>query len=130
MKTLKVSLSIICLFLFSTAINAQMSSTVKKEDNFSVKYTCTQENYLCFQVEIKEINNNSIFKISDKTEGELYSQNWKAKSPYQVFKIEKKDGQQLIFNLQTGSKEITKIFSATTRMIESTVVEENGLVVL
>ena len=72
---------------------------------------------------------NSILKISDKAEGELYTQNWKVKSPYQVFKIEKKDGQQLIFNLQTGSKQITKIFSTTTKMIENTIVEENGLVV-
>ena len=130
MKNVKVSLAIICLFLITTTLNAQIGSAVKKEDNFSVKYTGIQDNYLCFQVEIKDAYKNSILKISDKTEGELYTQNWKIKSPYQVFKIEKKVGQQLIFNLQTGSKEITKIFSATTKMIESTTVEENGLVVL
>ena len=130
MKNLKVSLAIICLFLITTTLNAQISSTVKNEDNFSVKFTGIQDNYLCFQVEIKDMYKNSVLKISDKTEGELYTQNWKVKSPYQVFKIEKKDGQQLIFNLQTGSKEITKIFSAKTKMIENTIVEENGLVVL
>ena len=129
MKKLKGSLTIICLFLITTTLNAQISSAVKKEDNFSVKFTGIQDNYLCFQVEIKDTYKNSILKISDKTEGELYTQNWKVKSPYQVFKIEKKDGQQLIFNLQTGSKEITKIFSATTKMIENTIVEENGLVI-
>lgn len=130
MKNLKVPLAIICLFLITTTLNAQISSTVKNEDNFSVKFTGIQDNYLCFQVEIKDMYKNSVLKISDKTEGELYTQNWKVKSPYQVFKIEKKDGQQLIFNLQTGSKEITKIFSAKTKMIENTIVEENGLVVL
>jgi len=130
MKNLKVSLAIICLFLITTTLNAQIGSTVKNEDNFSVKFTGIQDNYLCFQVEIKDMYKNSVLKISDKTEGELYTQNWKVKSPYQVFKIEKKDGQQLIFNLQTGSKDITKIFSATTKMIENTIVEENGLVVL
>ena len=130
MKNLKVSLAIICLFLITTTLNAQISSTVKNEDNFSVKFTGIQDNYLCFQVEIKDMYKNSVLKISDKTEGELYTQNWKVKSPYQIFKIEKKDGQQLIFNLQTGSKEITKIFSAKTKMIENTIVEENGLVVL
>ena len=130
MKNLKVSLAIICLFFITTTLNAQISSTVKNEDNFSVKFTGIQDNYLCFQVEIKDMYKNSVLKISDKTEGELYTQNWKVKSPYQVFKIEKKDGQQLIFNLQTGSKEITKIFSAKTKMIENTIVEENGLVVL
>jgi len=130
MKNLKVSLALICLFLITTTLNAQIGSTVKNEDNFSVKFTGIQDNYLCFQVEIKDMYKNSVLKISDKTEGELYTQNWKVKSPYQVFKIEKKDGQQLIFNLQTGSKEITKIFSAKTKMIENTIVEENGLVVL
>jgi len=130
MKNLKVSLALICLFLITTTLNAQIGSTVKNEDNFSVKFTGIQDNYLCFQVEIKDMYKNSVLKISDKTEGELYTQNWKVKSAYQVFKIEKKDGQQLIFNLQTGSKEITKIFSAKTKMIENTIVEENGLVVL
>ena len=129
MKNLKVSLAVICLFLIITTLNAQTASTVKKEDNFSVRFTGIQNNYLCFQVEIKDMYKNSILKISDKSEGELYTQNGKVKSPYQVFKIEKKDGQQLIFNLQTGSKEITKIFSATTKMIENTTVEENGLVI-
>ena len=128
MKKLKVSLTIICLFLITTVLNAQLNGALKNEDNFSVRFTGILDNYLCFQVEIKDMYKNSILKISDKAEGELYTQNWKVKSPYQVFKIEKKDGQQLIFNLQTGSKQITKIFS-TTKMIENTIVEENGLVV-
>ena len=76
------------------------------------------------------MENNSILKISDKSEGELYSQNWKPKSPFQFFRIEKKDGQQLIFNFKSGIREVTKIFSATTRTVENTVVEENGLVIL
>ncbi len=130
MKNLKVLVSIVSLFLITTTVKAQAINAVKSQDNFSVKFTGVQDNYLCFQVEIKDIENNSILKISDKSEGELYSQNWKVKSPFQVFKIEKKDGQQLIFNLHTGNKEITKTFSATTRLIENTIVEENGLVAL
>ena len=130
MKNLKVFVSIVSFFVITTALKAQTINAEKKEDNLSVKFTGVQDNYLCFQVEIKGIGNNSILKISDKSEGELYTQNWKAKSPFQIFKIEKKDGQQLIFNLQMGSKEITKIFSARTKMIENTIVEENGLVIL
>ena len=130
MKNLKVLVSVVSLFLITTTLKAQAVTAEKYEDNFTVKFTGVQDNYLCFQVEIKNMDNNSILKISDKSEGELYTQNWKFKSPYQVFKIEKKDGQNLIFNLKTGHKEITKLFSATTRMIENTIVEENGLVVL
>ena len=114
----------------STTLKAQAVNTVKYDDDFSVKFTGVQENYLCFQVEINNVDNNSVLKISDKSEGELYTQNWKIKSPFQVFKIEKKDGQKLVFNLKTGNKEISKTFSATTKMVENTIIEENELVVL
>lgn len=130
MKNLKVFVSIIALFLIITNIKAQTVNAIKYDDNFSVKFTGVQDNYLCFQVEIKGSNNTGILKISDKSEGELYTQNWKVKSPFQFFKIEKKDGQQLIFNLHVGNKEIIKTFTASTRMVEKTVVEENGLVIL
>ena len=130
MKNVKVLVAIVGLFLISTNLKAQANNGVSKADNFSVKFTGVQDDYLCFQVEINNIENNSVLKITDKTEGELYTQNWKIKSPFQVFKIEKKDGQQLVFNLKTGNKEISKTFSATTRMVENTIVEENELVVL
>ena len=130
MKNVKVLVAIVGLFLTSTNLKAQENNIVSNEDNFSVKFTGVQDNYLCFYVTIKTADNYSILKISDKAEGELYSQNWKVKSPFQVFKIEKKDGQQIVFNLQTGNKEITKTFSSTTRITEDTIVEENGLVVL
>ena len=130
MKSFKVILSAISLFLISFGSKAQAVSVVMPQDNFSVKFTGVQENYLCFQVEITSNDNNSILKISDKTEGELYTQNWKPKYPFQFFKIEKKDGQQIIFNLKMGNKEITKTFSTTTRTVENTIVEENELVIL
>ena len=130
MKSFKVILSAVSLFLISFGSKAQAVSVVMPQDNFSVKFTGVQENYLCFQVEITSNDNNSILKISDKTEGELYTQNWKPKYPFQFFKIEKKDGQQIIFNLKTGNKIVTKTFSATTRTVENTIVEENELVIL
>ncbi len=130
MKNLKVLASMISLFLITTNLKAQAIAAVKYDDNFSVKFTGVQDNYLCFQVEIKGTNNSGTLKISDKSEGELYTQNWKVKSPFQFFKIEKKDGQQLIFNLHVGNKEIIKTFTASTKIIEDTIVEENGLVIL
>lgn len=132
MKNLKVVLTVmVVIFLLGGEVKAQSFEAAKMEDNFSVKFTGTEDNYLCFQVEVKGLNENvSILKISDKQEGELYAQNWRVKTPFQIFKIEKKDGQQLIFNLQAGSKEFIKTFSTTTRLIENTIVEENGFVVL
>lgn len=121
----------LAMFLMATTATAQFFKASKTEDNFSVKYTGTEANYLLFEIEILGgQNETSILKISDKAEGELYTQNWKPKSKFQIFKIEKQDGQQLIFNLQVGDKEYTKTFSATTRMIEKTTVQENGFVVL
>lgn len=132
MKNLKVVVTVmVATFLIGGTVKAQSFAAAKIEDNFSVKFTGTEDNYLCFQVEVKGLNEKgSVLKISDRQEGELYTQNWKVKAPFQAFKIEKKDGQQLIFNLQVGNKEFIKTFSATTRLIENTVVEENGFVVL
>ena len=121
----------IAMFLMAGTATAQSFNASKTDDNFSVKYTGTELNYLVFEVEILGANeNNSILKISDRAEGELYTQNWKPKTKLQIFKIEKQDGQQLIFNLQVGEKEYTKTFYATTRMMEKTTVQENGFVVL
>ncbi len=121
----------IALLFIANSATAQSFKGSKTEDNFSVKYAGTEANYLLFEVEILGAENEtSILKISDKAEGELYTQNWKPKSNFQIFKIEKQDGQQLIFNLQIGDKEYIKTFSATTRLVEKTTVQENGFVVL
>ena len=132
MKNFKaVSTVLVVMLLMAGSLSAQTFENIIKKDNFSVKYTGTESNYLLFEVATSTIGDgNNILKISDKLEGELYAQNWKPKSPTQIFKIEKRDGQQLIFNLLVGDKVYTKTFSATTRMIEKTTVEENGLVVL
>lgn len=132
MKNFKIVFTImVATLVLGGTVKSQSFTTAKIEDNFSVKFTGIENNYLCFQVEVKGLNENrSVLKISDKQEGELYTQNWKVKAPFQVFKIEKKDGQQLIFNLHAGNKEFIKTFSATIKLVESTVVEENGLVVL
>ncbi len=128
MKTLKtLGIFFIALFLMKTA-NAQSLKTDKTEVNFSVKYIGTEGEYLCFQVEFTSAADyNTVLKISDRTEGELYTQNWKAKAPQQIFKIEKRDGQQLVFNLQNGGKATTKVFSTSTKLVENTTVVENAV---
>lgn len=132
MKNLKTfGTALIAVFLMAGTAAAQSIKTAKAQDNFSVKYTGTDANYLLFEVEIIGAGEgNTVLRISDRAEGELYTQNWKPKTNMQIFKIEKQDGQQLIFNLMLGDKEYTKTFSTTSRMIEKTTVQENGFVVL
>ena len=50
MKNLKVLALMISLFLITTNLKAQAVTAVKYDDNFSVKFTGVQDNYLCFQV--------------------------------------------------------------------------------
>ncbi len=130
MKTIKTSFTIFAALFLLNSANAQTLKSDKTEDNFSVKYTGIEDNYLCFQVEVTGTGNSSFLKISDKSEGELYSQKLKLNAPFQIFKIEKRDGQQIIFNVQNGNKEFNKVFSATTKLVENTVVSEDGVAIL
>ncbi|NOT90452.1 hypothetical protein [Ferruginibacter sp.] len=131
MKNLKnIATAIIAVVLFSTSAAAQTVKTVAANEPLTVKYIGNEEDYLYFQVEINAGNNFSLLKINDKAEGELYSQSWKSSSKFQTFKIEKKDGQELNFKLLSGNKVYNKSFSATTSLIEKTIVNENDVVVL
>ena len=134
MKNLKnITTAILAVVLFSTAAAAQTATatTAKATEPFTVKYIGNEDDYLYFQVEINTGSNDyPLFKINDKTEGELYSQSWKSNLKLQTFKIEKKEGQELNFKLLSGSKVYSKTFSATTSLIEKTTVNENDMVVL
>ena len=134
MKNLKnITTAIIAVVVFATTAAAQ-TTVVKNEkatEPFTVKYIGNEVDYLYFQVEINTGNSSySLLKINDKAEGELYSQSWKPNSKFQTFKIEKKDGQQLNFRLLSGNKVYSKTFSATTSLVEKTIVNENDVVIL
>ncbi|MBS1513209.1 MAG: hypothetical protein JST86_20400 [Bacteroidetes bacterium] len=134
MKNLKNIIAVFAVIVtFSATASAQATATAVAKNNepFKVTYIGSENDYLYFQVEINATNSNySLLKIDDKEEGELYSQSWKANSAVQTFKIEKKDGQELNFKLLTGNKVYNKSFSATTKLIEKTTVNENDMVVL
>jgi hypothetical protein len=132
MKNLKnIATAITAVILFATTAAAQSVKTAAATEPLTVKYIGAEEDYLVFQVEIKADNNSfSLFKINDKTEGELFSQNLKATGNFKTFKIEKMDGQEISFKLLTGKKVYTKTFSATTSAVEKTTVNENDVVVL
>lgn len=132
MKNLKnITTAIIAVVLFATSASAQSVKSVTTNEPLSVKYIGNEEDYLYFQVEINTGNANySLLKINDKADGELYSQSWKSNAKFQTFKIEKKDNQQLNFKLLSGNKVYSKTFSATTSLVEKTIVNENDIVVL
>ena len=132
MKSLKsIAAILIACTLICNSSMAQTSTALKNDDNFSVKYTGVEGDYICFLIEIKGINGKyKTLKINDKKEGELYAENWNTTSNIQKFKIEIKDGQVLVFNLLTGGKEYSKTYSVSTKTIENTFVKEDDLVTL
>ena len=127
--------SVVTIFIASIFIGnasmAQTTTSVKKTNDFSVKYTGVEGDYICFLIEITGINDkDKTLIINDKTEGELYAQNLNTKSTLQKFKIERKDGQVLIFNLSIGNKEYSKTYRFSTSLTENAFVKEDDLVTL
>ncbi len=131
MKNLKVITTLfIAAVIFSNASVAQSFKALEKQDNFSVKYIGSDDNYLTFQIDVKDINDNTpVLIISDKLEVNLYTQNWSSKFPFMLFKIEKQQAQELTFNLSIGNKVISKTFSSSTKLVEETTVVENGFAI-
>ncbi len=132
MKNLKnIGTAIFAFILFTSAASAQTKTTLDLNENFSVKFVGIEENYLCFQVVITDLENKESFlRIEDKIEGELYSDNLYANTQTLKFRIEKKEGQELNFKLTSGKKVYSKSFTATTKLSESTTVKENAIAVL
>lgn len=127
MKNMKnIIAALLTAVFFTTAASAQ---TVAQEP-LTVKYMGMEENYLLFQVEVNTPNTFSLFKINDRTEGELFSQSWKNSNRPLTFKIEKKDAQELSFTLVAGKKAFTKNFATSTNVIETTTVSESDVVKL
>jgi hypothetical protein len=132
MKSLKsiAAILIATTFIGNTSM-AQTNTGLKNNNNFSVKYTGVEGDYVCFLIETKRLKTtDKILKINDKVEGELYIDNLTSDFTIQKFKIERKDGQVLIFNLSTGNKEYSKTYSFSTNLTENAVVKEDDLVIL
>jgi outer membrane protease len=132
MKTLKsIAVILIASMFITNSSIAQTNASVKTNQNFSVKYIGVEGDYRYFFIDISGIDaKDKTLKINDKVEGELYAENWNAKSSLQKFKIERKDGQILTFNLSTGKKEYSKTYSFSTQLTENNIVKEDDLVIL
>ena len=62
MKSLKVVLSVISLFVISSTLKAQSISTLKPEDNFSVKFTGVKDNLFMLSGRNKKHGKQQHFK--------------------------------------------------------------------
>lgn len=132
MKTMKtiVAIIIIAMFLVSNS-NAQTTSTASTNESFSVKYTGEKEGYLCFHIEFNGGNTkNKLLRISDKTEGELYTHFFPISTVTQNFLIEIQEEQVLVFNLTIGNKTYTKSYSFKTLFSEKPTFIEGELAAL
>lgn len=68
------------------------------------------DGYLYFQVAITAGNQKVSFAVSDKAEGELYSTDYRSDN-IKTYKIEKREGQELDFNLKAGKKYFSTSYS-------------------
>lgn len=79
----------------------------------SVQYIGQDENYLIFQVTVKSGGFQMVsFALNDRAEGELYTSVFTS-DKVQTFKIEKRENQELNFNLQVGKKTFSRYFTST-----------------
>jgi hypothetical protein len=126
MKNLKkIAIAIFAVTLFSVQANAQVSKS-SNPNNFTVKYTGSEDGYLCFNVTMPTTMENNLFiKVEDKVEGELYGEQVKAATTTLKFRIEKKAGQELLFKLFEGKNVYEKSFTTNTKLVEQ-VIEKNN----
>jgi hypothetical protein len=120
-KIIAAALSLIVLFtgtIKAGTINNGFPHSVGEPANeaLSVKFLGEDSKYLFFEVAIRAGGNKTVsFAVSDKTEGELYAVVLKS-DKVQTYKIEKREGQELDFNLYAGNTNITKTYSTVEKL--------------
>ncbi len=128
MKNLrKVTTAILATLLISSAASAQVINP-SDADDFAVKYTGTEDNYLCFNVTVASaLLRNAFLKVEDTNEGEIYSENFNKTATTVKFKIEKKQGQILTFKLTSGKNVFARTFTSDIKLVEQVTVSENSI---
>ncbi len=137
MKTLKFKFIAVAIASFVISANTvsaqaiQANYAVKTAEPLSVKYLGSDDNYLVFEVTVNSADSkNALLGVSDKAEGELYTESIRSTQKTQKLKIEKRDSQELNFKLSVGSTVYNKSFSINTSRVENTVVAEKDITVL
>ena len=118
MKTIKsTAITIMAIILLNNMVTAgniknpiPASARVITVEPLSVSFLGADADYLYFQVAVTAGNHKVAFEVSDKEEGSLYS-NYYIKDNVKIYKIERREGQQLDFNLKAGKQLFTWSFS-------------------
>ena len=120
-KNIAVTLSVIVLFAGTSFAGTTVSNPLPVVKNgqiaepLTVNYLGEDADYLYFKVLIKPGSNKFVsFVVNDKSEGELYTTVFHTDKE-QTFKIEKRDNQELNFNLQAGKKSYSQSFTTMPR---------------
>ena len=116
MKTISklvMTLSVIVLSTGAFAFNTKtlpVDSGEPTTEPLSVKYIGQDEGYLIFRVVVKSDDYKPVsFVLNNKAEGELYTKVYKTDRLI-TFKVEKRDNQELDFNLVVNNKSYSKSF--------------------
>lgn len=115
-KNIALALSAIVLFAANSFAGtpAKTVNTIVDEpaaEQLVVNFLGEEDNYLVFQVVVKPGSNRTVaFIVSDKEEGQIYK-SVISTNKTQTFKIEKKENQELEFNLVAGKKSLSKSFT-------------------
>ncbi len=118
MKTIKsTAIAIMTILLLNNSVSA---GTIKNQlpdsgkeitaEPLAVSFLGADADYLYFQVAVTAGNQKVAFEVRDKEEGSLYT-NYYSKDNVKIYKIERREGQQLDFNLKTGKQQFSWSFS-------------------
>jgi hypothetical protein len=89
------------------------------ENPLSVQYMGEEDGYLFFQVSVNNLEaKKASLSINDKTEGEIYSAAL-SNNKTQTLKIEKRENQELNFQLQIGKNNFSKSFIVVPTVVLS-----------
>ena len=115
-KNIALTLSAIVLFA-ANSFAGTVNNTSKEiyvdpsSEKLIVNFVGEENGYLVFQVAVNKGSNKMVsLTLKDKTEGELYNSNV-LDSKTQTFKVEKRDGQELVFSVRDGKTSYSKSFT-------------------
>lgn len=121
-NVIRIIPAMLMMFLLSNNASAQKSNNQVKP--FDVQYVGSNEGYLTFTISVAgSTKQHAALKISEKNEGEIFSEYWGKNITSKTFKIEKKDVNDLSFTLFIGNQNFTK------KIVINTITDEKNIVI-
>jgi hypothetical protein len=103
----------------TNVINPVPVVTATSENPLSVQYMGEEDGYLFFQVSVNTLEaKKASLSINDKNEGEIYNAAL-SNNKTQTLKIEKRENQELNFQLQIGKNNFSKSFIVVPTVVLS-----------